>query len=177
MLNTIGKVLFVAWFAIVTVILMAYAALTGAPIQQLSEGVSQVDVTSLLAMLLSLTGFGAFVSFAVDALKQFGYVEDGTSQNWTTLLNLIGLVGLFLLNIFNPALVKPTDAVLAALAQVGLIALGLLFPNAISRVTHVLFRGVPVIGTSFSVKAARAMARAAMAPQVKPGEAPGTAKK
>lgn len=136
-----------------------------------------MNITDLLALLLSLGGFGGFIAFLVNALKAFNIVKEETTTYWITGFNLLGLVVLFALGIFKPDMIAPADKLLAALAQVGMIVLGLLFPNAISRATHALFRGVPLVGTSFSLNRQRAAALAARAAQIKVGVAPGAAKK
>lgn len=108
-----------------------------------------MDLNSLLAQLAALGGVAAFITFLVNALKQFGVVKDGDALNWVTGLNLVALVGLFVAHIvgFN---VTGLDTILATLAQIGTMLLALLLQVGVSRVAHTLVKGTWVIGKSFS---------------------------
>ena len=112
-----------------------------------------MDIANLLAQFLALAGVGALVAFVVNALKQFGVVKDGDAQNWATLFNLAGLVALFLLKVFVPSAdIGKLDGIAAALAQIGVLVLGLVVQMGGSKLAHASARGVWLIGKSYSFK-------------------------
>ena len=111
-------------------------------------------VAQLFAIFVSLGGFGSLIAGIVNVLKLFKVVSDGQSATWSTGLNLLGVVGLFLLGIFAPAAdIAGLDATAGQVAQLLTVAAGLVFQLWASRKTHEQLRGVPVIGKSFSAKA------------------------
>jgi len=111
-----------------------------------------IDLASLVGQFMALAGVGALVAFIVNALKQFGVVKDGDAPTWSTGINLLGLVTLFVLRVFVPqADVGQLDGLAATLAQIGVLVLGLVTQLAASRATHYVARGAFVIGSSHTL--------------------------
>ena len=113
-----------------------------------------MTLASLLLVFASLVGYPAAVALVVNVLKFLGVVKDGQSDNWVTGLNVAGLAILFGLKVFAPGFdVLVGDATLARIVEALQILLGLWIQLGVSKATHQkVLKGVPVIGTSFSLE-------------------------
>lgn len=110
-----------------------------------------MDIGILLVQLFSLAGVGALIALIVNVLKAFNVVSDGNAPTFVTGLNILGLVALFLLNVFNPSAdIAHLDAIASAIAQVGIAVLGLVTQILGSKVTHYAVKGSYLIGFSNS---------------------------
>ncbi len=106
----------------------------------------------LLTQLASLAGVAAFFAFLINALKQFGIIEDGDAPRWNAALNLIALVVLF---VFGKTLNVPgIDQALGQIALLGMLILQLFGQMLVTRAVHYTVRGISLIGTSYSLKTA-----------------------
>ena len=110
-------------------------------------------LNELVTLFLGLAGFAAFIAFAVNVMKRFGWVTDGTADLWVKYLNLGGLVVVGVLYFVAPNAIPVVDQILGLLAQLGgvllpILALLLGWPvaNAISSKAHNSVRGVWLIG-------------------------------
>ena len=109
-----------------------------------------VDMISQLeATFGGLVGFAAFVAAVVNVLKYFGVVADGDAPKVAAGLNLIGLIGLFLLEVFLPGTsIDAIDAQFGAVAVLVALLLSFVVQMGVSKLTHIAIKGVPLIGFS-----------------------------
>ena len=111
-----------------------------------------MSIEQLVTLLLSLGGVGTLVAAIVNALKSAGVVKDGQAQTFVLGFNLLGLVVLFVLGIFAPSTdLSQLDSTAAQVAQLLTIVVGLVVQFGGSKLAHGAFKGIPVIGKSFSV--------------------------
>lgn len=110
-----------------------------------------MEINALVLQLAALAGFGGLVAALVNIGKQIGLVQDGQAQIYSTGLNLAGLVALFALKVFAPAVsVEGLDSIAAQVAQFLTVAFGLFVQLGGARFAHDVLRGVPVIGKSYT---------------------------
>lgn len=103
---------------------------------------------SLFSDFSVLVGFGALIAATVNILKQFNVVPDGSANQVTTALSLLGVVSLFVLRTVWGIELVSFDAQAGSLAQM-LVALGSFAAMTITaRQTHQAFRGLPLVGYS-----------------------------
>ena len=131
-----------------------------------------MDLNGLVQQLASLGGVAALITVVVNALKTFGVVKDGDAPTWTTGFNVLALGALFVGHVVGLTNFDKIDAVAATLAQLGTFLLALLLQIGTSKITHLLLRGVPVIGHSFSRSNLRSVQN-----QFAVGQAPGYPKR
>lgn len=106
---------------------------------------------SLLVQWGTLVGVAALIAVIINVLKLAGVIQDGTAQNWSAGLNLVGLVILFVLKIVRPDIdVEEIDKQAGALAEVAVVLIGYISQLLTSKLTHIAIRDVPIIGTSYS---------------------------
>lgn len=106
---------------------------------------------NILAVFGTLVGFSAFVSMLVGVLKFFGVVKDDTSAKWVAGFNLVGVLALYGLKLFQPDYpVGGIDSILAEIAVVGAYIMSFVVMIFGSKFTYSALRGLPVIGKSFS---------------------------
>jgi hypothetical protein len=111
-----------------------------------------MDIMGLILQLLSLAGFGALVAVIVNILKFFNVVQDGTAPTWSTALNIVGLIALFVLKVFLPQQdIGQLDGIAASIAQLLVVVLGLLAQFGFAKLAHFTLKGVPVFGQSNSL--------------------------
>lgn len=109
-----------------------------------------MNIGDLLAQLIALGGIAALIAVIVDGLKQFGVVKDGDAATWSTAFNVLALVVLFALKVFKPDLIPQADSLAKSIAQLGVVILALLSQFGVSKATHMLLLGVPLVNKSFS---------------------------
>jgi hypothetical protein len=138
-------------FMSLIVSLLAIAAL---PLMVLAAPLYQVptDVNGLVAQFAVLAGVAAFIAMLLNAFKSFGWLPDGIAAQVSVGLNLVGIVVLFLLDVFKPELVAKVDNIAGILAQIGVYLIALVIASGISKFTHYALRGFPVIGFSYTLK-------------------------
>ncbi|MDR3572860.1 MAG: hypothetical protein P4L50_03280 [Anaerolineaceae bacterium] len=146
---------------ILTVPLMGFqvvqpgAIVSTAPVYQVAQPVLPAPTPSdLFAQFGSLVGYAALVAAIINIGKKVGVVKDGNAQFISTILNLIGLVGLLLLRVFKPDLdIAGLDAAAGQIAVGALVVFGYLVQLAGSKFTHFVLKGTPLIGKSFTLSA------------------------
>lgn len=123
------------------------------PPAQPAEPVS-VDFAGLLVGFGSLTGLSALIAAATNIGKTIGWVKDGSAPAVITGLSLIGLIALFVLNVFRPDIdVQGLDATAGSLATVLLTVFGFVWSMRFAKTAHNTLKGLPVVGKSFSATA------------------------
>ena len=120
------------------------------------------DLNSLVIFFGSLAGVGAFISCLVNIGKTVGLVKDGQAQTYVVGLNLLGLVVLFVIGIVKPdANIQGLDAQAGTLASLLMVVFGFVWQLISSKLTHdKVLKGTPLIGTSFTIQAELAKAKA-----------------
>ena len=105
---------------------------------------------TLLIQFVSLGGVAALIAALVNAIKLTGAIKDGDSQTWSAALNLLALVGLFIVNIYAPNRILEIDQSLGLLATYVLPVVGFVVMLLSSKFVHEnILRGVAIIGTQF----------------------------
>jgi hypothetical protein len=113
----------------------------------------------------ALVGFAAIVALLVNVLKLIKIkgkpiVADGDAQKWTGGLNLLGLLALYVFRIFRPEVpIAGLDATLLEIASVGALVLSYVGQLGVSRITNFVVKGMPLIGTSYSLNEEKAQAK------------------
>ena len=103
----------------------------------------------LLTQLTSLAGLGALIAALLGIFKHLGWAKDGTSQNWSTGLNLIALIGLYVAKVYSFDL-GGADNLAASLAVI-LPAVVKLFTMLLgSKAGYAALKGVPLVGKTYS---------------------------
>lgn len=104
----------------------------------------------------SLVGIAALITVLVNIGKSVGLVTDGEATRWVAGLNILGMVVLILLKIFQPQwAVLYLDSVAGVIAQVMIILSGFALQLVTSYLTHQSIRGVPVVGKSFTLDSSK----------------------
>jgi hypothetical protein len=139
-------------------VVAVHAAPAAGIVLQESQQAQVPSLDQLLGSLLSLGGFAALVTCLINAGKTWNLIPDGKAPAVSLSLNLVGLVGLAVLQLSGKSdLVPVIDANAGALAQALTAVLALVYQLYISRVAHTgALAGVPVIGKSYSGRAAGA---------------------
>jgi hypothetical protein len=106
----------------------------------------------LFTTFKTLTGVAALIAALVGVGKRIGIVQDGTAPAWSTGLNIVGLIALFVLQLFGKAdMVPGLDTQAGSLANVITVILAFVYQLFASRVTYEnALAGIPVIGHSHS---------------------------
>lgn len=101
----------------------------------------------------SLAGIGALVAVLVNLGKTLGFIPDGWAKRAAALGNLLAFAVVFLLQVLElPVSIPALDESAAFLAQV----FTLLVQLASSQAAHTLLKGLPWVGTSYSLQAGQA---------------------
>lgn len=112
-----------------------------------------MTLETLLPQFLALGGVAALVAAIVNALKQFGLVQDGQAPTASLALNAAGFVALIALQVFKPDFDFATaDATANSISQILVLVLGLAGQLLTSKAAHAALKGAPVIGKSYSGK-------------------------
>ena len=110
----------------------------------------------VLLEFAALLGFAALVALIVNILKFFKVVKDDEAQKWSLGFNLVGILALYIFRLFRPELsIEGVDKILLEIATVGTYVLGIVSQLGISKLTHTIVKGIPVIGKSFSFEASK----------------------
>jgi len=111
----------------------------------------ELDLTLLLQNFLLLSGFAALVAALINVGKAIGIVPDGSAPTVSGFLNLAGFVAFVVAKVVNFD-VAQFDPLLATVANLIMLVLGLLGQIGISRAVNAGIRGVPLIGYSHELK-------------------------
>jgi hypothetical protein len=109
----------------------------------------------------TLLGFAALLALIINVLKLIKIngkpiVADGDAQKWSLGGNLLGLLALYIFRIFRPELpLEGVDELLMEIATVGTYILSVVSQLGISKLTHFVFKGTPVLGKSYSLEASK----------------------
>lgn len=107
----------------------------------------------LVSQWTMLAGFAALIAVAINVGKAVGVVKDGWAPVWSVGLNLVGLVGLFVLQVVDPTVdVAEMDTQAAQFAEVATVVLSYIVQLLSSKLAHYALKGVPWFGESFSAK-------------------------
>jgi len=110
-----------------------------------------MDLNSLASQFASLAGVAALITVVINIFKTFGIVKDGTAQTWSIILNLVGLIVLVYLRVFQPNVdIAGVDQQADSLANILIGILGFVVQIGSSKGTHSLLSGVPLVGKSNS---------------------------
>lgn len=113
---------------------------------------------NLVALFGSLVGVGALIAALINVGKVAGWVKDGTAPTWSTGLNLLGLLILFVLGLFKPDVdLVYADQVAGQVANIMLMVTGLVVQLLSSRATHSALKGTKVLGASYSLQQSAVM--------------------
>ena len=106
---------------------------------------------TIAVQFAALTGFAALIAVIVNILKFFNIVKEDEAKLWVMGLNVLGILVMYGFRIFYPAYDFATlDPLMLEIATVSSFILAFLVQIGMSTLTHLLIRGTPVIGTSFS---------------------------
>ncbi len=143
-------VLLVLLVAVCIPLTVAHAAPVG------QETTPVTPLSDLLTTFQSLTGVAMLIAGIVNALKQFGVVKDGQAGTWSSGLNLGALVVLFSAQILGYGSYIPSvNEQAGGLAAVFSVLFAYIYQLYAARKTHdVVLAGLPVIGKTFSSRAA-----------------------
>ena len=109
-----------------------------------------------IQQFLVMGGFAALVAMFINIFKTIGWVKDGTAGTVSAIVNLAGLVGVFLLQNFFPNIsITAIDEHMTIIAQILTSIFTYIYQYWVSSGTHkVLSAGnVPLIGASNTPKA------------------------
>jgi hypothetical protein len=98
---------------------------------------------SLFIQFGGLLGFAALVSMVIDAFKRLGWVQDGTSQNWSLGMNLGGFILFVILRLWKPDYIA-LDSTLSVVAGIGASIIALIAQLVASKVTHIVLTDTPL---------------------------------
>jgi len=105
----------------------------------------------------SLGGVGALIAAIVNVLKTTGLVKDGQAPTWVVGFNLLGMILLFALGIFQPnADIAGMDETAGQLAVVLFTVFGFVWQLISSKVAHSALKGAPVLGKSYANEMSKA---------------------
>jgi hypothetical protein len=118
----------------------------------ITEDAAPLDgLVALVTQWGALAGVAGAIAMVINILKLFNLVKDGQAQTWSAALNLGALVLFLALKIYNPALdLIFLDAQIAQVVAIGLVILGYLSQLGVSKLTHIVVKRTPVIGTTYS---------------------------
>jgi hypothetical protein len=104
----------------------------------------------------ALLGFAALLAVVINTLKFFKVIADGQAQKWSLFGNLLGILALYIFRLFRPDLpITGVDAILLEIATVGTYVLSIVSQLWVTKTTNSVVRGLPVIGKSYSLDAAK----------------------
>lgn len=134
-------------FAVTALVLMAF---TPSPLIKPQDTTPADPLTALLGTLTTLGGIAALIPVLISFGKVFGLIKDGTSQNWSTGLNLAALVMLFILQVLGKSDLLPAlDTQAGAISQLLTALLAFSGQIGISKLTYAGLRN-SFLGFSFN---------------------------
>jgi len=115
-----------------------------------------MEWNSVVALVLSLGGFAAFVTVAVNILKVIKIkgvpiIKDGDSPKWTGGITLVGIIALYVTKLFLPSFDPGLiDKTLLEVATVATYILSFVGTLGLEKIIHTAVKGIPLIGKSYS---------------------------
>ena len=110
----------------------------------------------LVLQLGTLGGVGLLIPAVINILKSLNVVKDGTAPTWSAGLNLLALLGLFLVHVIDPAgavdKIGIADTLAGQIAQIAVLVFGLYLQIKVSGWGHQTLRGIKLVGKSYSAK-------------------------
>jgi hypothetical protein len=103
----------------------------------------------LVVQFVALAGFAALVAVVINILKALGIVGDGQAPKWSLAFNLVGFALFVLLGLVGIDF-SAFDPVFAQLASILTAVLGIIGMLGVSRVSHAIVLGMPLIGKTHS---------------------------
>lgn len=103
----------------------------------------------------TLVGFGALVGVIVNVLKTFKIAKDGDAITIASIINFGVFCVLYILRVIKPEALAQVAALDAQAAQVATVATTVLYfiaQSSGSKLYQAIFRGLPIIGKSFSAE-------------------------
>ena len=139
---------------LIVLVCVPFAVAHAAPLRQ--EAVPATPLSDLLVTFQSLTGVAMLIAGIVNALKQFGVVQDGQAGTWSAGLNLGALAALFIAQVAGYGSYIPSvNEQAGGLAAVFSVLFAYLYQLYAARKTHdMVLVGLPVIGKTFSERTA-----------------------
>ena len=108
-----------------------------------------MELSSLLIQFTTLSGTAALIAVIINILKWLSIVKDGQAPRYSAALNLLALAALISLKLYSPAMdVEALDVQAAVLAEVLLVFFGYITQLGISKLSHIILRNMPIVGTS-----------------------------
>lgn len=106
----------------------------------------------VLAQVATLAGFAALFTVVVNVGKFVGWVKDGDAPKWIAGLNLILVIAVYSLKLFRIEFdVSGLDANMREAAIVATFILSFVLDVGVSKVSHNVLKGLPLIGKSYSL--------------------------
>ncbi len=145
---------FAILFALALVLCIPLTVAHAAPLA--ADPAQPLDFDALAKSFGSLAGVAALVPAIVNALKVAKVIPDGRSPEWMMVLNMVGFIGLGVLQLTGRAdLVPVLDEQAGLLATTLTVVVGYIAQLFVSRITHQhVLAGLPVIGKSYSGRSA-----------------------
>jgi hypothetical protein len=111
----------------------------------------EMSLDQIMTTLASLGGVAAFFTVLVNILKTVGIIKDGQAVNVVTVLNFVGAGIIIVLQLLGKIDLLPIiDSTAGTIAQIAMLVFGLVWQLIVSKQTHEVLRGFPLIGKSFS---------------------------
>ncbi len=143
---------------IITLVTLITLALPTAAFAQAGEPAEAGGMEVLLAQWVGLTGFAGLIALLINVLKSVGVVKEGQAGNWSTGLNLLGLIGLYALRFYRPEIDPGAiDIQVKTFVDFGMVVFSFILQLISAKGMHALVRGAPVIGKSYSLERAEAL--------------------
>jgi hypothetical protein len=118
----------------------------------------KMTIEMLLGFAVTLGGLGSLIAVLVNIGKTVGWVKDGQSATVVTGLNLLLMAAVFGMGVFKPEFDwKGLDENAGQLATVLATVFGFVWQMISSKLAHSGFKGVPVLGKSYSLDQSRVM--------------------
>jgi uncharacterized membrane protein YuzA (DUF378 family) len=149
-----SKSLVTGLFVIALLLVMTISVSASAPTQPGPAPATPPSFADLVLQWGSLAGAGVLIAVLINIGKALGWVHEGQSTTWSTILNIVGMIALLLLQIFKPDMdIAALDGAAGQIAQVLIILVGLVTQMLSSKGAHFALKGTPLIGKSFSLPA------------------------
>lgn len=112
-----------------------------------------MNPNDLFPIFAALVGFPAFVAAGVNVAKYFGWLSDGNAPQVVFWVNVVGFLGVAIAYFTgNLPLLSQIDDALGQFATFLLTLLAFLIDLGLPKVFHAGFKGMPVIGKSYSLE-------------------------
>jgi len=144
---------FATGLIVITLLLVLTPVVSASAPAQPAPAPTPPGFADLFSQWIALAGAGALIACLINVGKALGWIKDGQAVTWSTVLNVVGMIGLLLLKLFKPdADLVVIDGFASQVAQALMILVGLVTQMLSSKGTHIALKGVPVIGKSFTLE-------------------------